>query len=274
MKKTITIVLTVILTLGLLAGCGGANTDEITVVSREEGSGTRGAFEELFEIEETITTADINDSTGVMLTSVAQNSSAIGYVSMGALKDTVKAVKIDGTEATIDNVKAGTYKIARPFNIATKEGLSAVAQDFIDYILSTEGQLVVEDAGYIPNDDTTPYSGSAPEGKITVVGSSSVTPLMEKLKEAYEEVNANVTIEIQQTDSTSGMKSTAEGICDIGMASRDLKDSELAQGLTPTVIATDGIAVIVSTENTIDELTAEQVKAIYSGEITMWSEVQ
>lgn len=274
MKKTITIVLTVILTLGLLAGCGGANTDEITVVSREEGSGTRGAFEELFEIEETITTADINDSTGVMLTSVAQNSSAIGYVSMGALKDTVKAVKIDGTEATIDNVKAGTYKIARPFNIATKEGLSAVAQDFIDYILSTEGQLVVEDAGYIPNDDTTPYSGSAPEGKITVAGSSSVTPLMEKLKEAYEEVNANVTIEIQQTDSTSGMKSTAEGICDIGMASRDLKDSELAQGLTPTVIATDGIAVIVSTENTIDELTAEQVKAIYSGEITMWSEVQ
>lgn len=274
MKKTITIILTVILTLGLLAGCSGANTDEITVISREDGSGTRGAFEELFEIEETVTTADINDSTGIMLTSVSQNTSAIGYISMGALNDSVKALKIDGAEATINNVKAGTYKVARPFNIATKEGLSEVAQDFIHYILSTEGQLVVEDAGYIPNDSTTPYNGTKPEGKIVVAGSSSVTPLMEKLKEAYAEVNANATIEIQQTDSTSGMTSTAEGICDIGMASRDLKDSELSQGLTPTVIATDGIAVVVNTENTLEGLTSEQVKSIYTGEVTLWSEVQ
>lgn len=274
MKKTFTLILTLVFTLSLLAGCAGTNTDEITVVSREDGSGTRGAFEELFEIEETITTADINDSTGIMLTSVSQNTSAIGYVSMGALNDSVKALKIDGAEATIDNIKSGTYKVARPFNIATKAELSTVAQDFISFILSTEGQMVVENAGYIPNSSTTTYSGTKPEGKIVVAGSSSVTPLMEKLKEAYGELNANATIEIQQTDSTSGMTSTAEGICDIGMASRDLKESELSQGLTPTVIATDGIAVVVNTENSLNGLTSEQVKAIYTGEVTLWSEVQ
>ena len=300
MKKAITMTIAGILTLGLMVGCqsnsGGASQepgstkapsqkeDTITVLSREDGSGTRGAFIELFGIEETnadgkkedmtIETADINNSTGIMLTNVEQNTSAVGYVSMGALKNTVKALKIDGAEATTENIKNGTYKIARPFNIATKEGLSDVAKDFIAFILSAQGQQVAADNGYIPNDNPAAYSGSKPSGKITVAGSSSVTPLMEKLKEAYLAVNTNASIDIQESDSTSGMTSTAEGVCDIGMASRDLKDSELEKGLTATVIATDGIAVIVNTQNSLDGLTSAQVKAIYTGELTKWSEVQ
>jgi len=286
MKKKITVFITGLLLFATLTGCGGgafSSDNDITVISRESGSGTRGAFIELFGIEQkddsgekvdyTVVSADINDSTGIVLTNVSENQNAIGYVSLGALNDTVKAVKIDGAEATVENIKNATYKISRPFNIATKGDTSAVAQDFVSFILSTEGQAVVEEKGYIGESDTTAYSGIKPSGKIVIAGSSSVTPVMEKLREAYLEINTNATIEIQQSDSTTGMNSAIEDICDIGMASRELKDSELGAGLSPTVIAIDGIAVIVNTENTISDMTVGQVKDVYTGVSTKWSDI-
>lgn len=256
----------------------------ITVISREDGSGTRGAFIELFGIEVkndagekvdmTTDDAEITNSTSVMMTSVAGNTEAIGYISLGSLNDTVKAVKIDGAEATVDNIKSGTYKIARPFNIATKGEVSDVAQDFIKYIMSEDGQKVVEDNGYISQGNDGAYESAGLSGKVVVGGSSSVTPVMEKLKEAYVALNPDVTIEVQQSDSTTGMTSAIEGVCDIGMASRDLKDSEIEKGLTRTTIAMDGIAVIVNNDSPVEELSSDSVKGIYTGEITDWADVQ
>lgn len=256
---------------------------DIAVISREDGSGTRGAFVELFGVEEkdadgnkvdrTSDEADITNSTSVMMTSVAGNPYSIGYISLGSLNETVKAVKIDGAEATVENVKSGAYGISRPFNIATKAEVSEVAQDFIDFIMSSDGQKVVEEAGCIPQETSGAYAGSKPSGKIVVAGSSSVTPVMQKLKEAYLAVNPNAEIEIQESDSTTGMNSAIDGVCDIGMASRELKDTEIEKGLTPTVIATDGIAVIVNNENPIEDLTKDQVKSIYIGETISWSVV-
>ena len=256
----------------------------ITVISREDGSGTRGAFIELFGIEVkndagekvdmTTDDAEITNSTSVMMTSVAGNTEAIGYISLGSLNDTVKAVKIDGAEATVDNIKSGTYKIARPFNIATKGEVSDVAQDFIKYIMSEDGQKVVEDNGYISQGNYGAYESTGLSGKVVVGGSSSVTPVMEKLKEAYVALNPDVTIEVQQSDSTTGMTSAIEGVCDIGMASRDLKDSEIEKGLTGTTIAMDGIAVIVNNDSPVEELSSDSVKGIYTGEITDWADVQ
>lgn len=256
----------------------------ITVISREDGSGTRGAFIELFGIEVkndagekvdmTTDDAEITNSTSVMMTSVAGNTEAIGYISLGSLNDTVKAVKIDGAEATVDNIKSGTYKIARPFNIATKGEVSDVAQDFIKYIMSEDGQKVVEDNGYISQGNDGAYESAGLSGKVVVGGSSSVTPVMEKLKEAYVALNPDVTIEVQQSDSTTGMTSAIECVCDIGMASRDLKDSEIEKGLTGTTIAMDGIAVIVNNDSPVEELSSDSVKGIYTGEITDWADVQ
>lgn len=286
MKKVITIVISLILALAMFSGCTqtGFNQDTaITVISREEGSGTRGAFIELFEIEQknsegvkvdrTIATADINSSTGVVLASVAQNMYSIGYISLGSLNDTVKALQVDGADATVENIKSGTYKVSRPFNIAVKEGLSEVAQDFVNYILSKEGQAVVESAGYISALTGDSYSGIKPSGTVTVAGSSSVTPVMEKLKEAYAVLNPNAVIEINQSDSTTGVNSAIEGICDIGMASRTLKESEIEKGVTPTVIAIDSIAIIVNNENPLTGMTKDEVTKIYIGEITSWSEI-
>ncbi len=284
-KKIMTATLAGVLALACLTGCGGAKgNDGITVVSREDGSGTRGAFVELMGIEQkdesgnkvdkTVATAEITNSTSVMMTTVAGNESAIGYVSLGSLNDDVKALMIDGVEATTDNVKNGSYVVSRPFNIITKEGTSEVAEDFISFILSDEGQAVVEDAGYISQGSTGAYSGGGMSGKITVAGSSSVTPVMEKLKEAYQTINPDVTIEVQQSDSTTGVTSTIEGVCDIGMASRGLKDSEVEQGVEARAIALDGIAVVVNKSSQVDNLTSQQVMKIYTGEITKWSEVK
>ena len=255
------------------------NTRDITVVSREDGSGTRGAFVELFGIEEevngekvdmTTEEANITNSTSVMMSTVAQDEYAIGYISLGSLDDSVKAVKIDGSEATAENIKNGSYKISRPFNIATKEDLSDAAQDFEDFILSTEGQKVVEDNKYIPLDDVSDYKSNGASGKVVVAGSSSVSPVMEKLKEAYQAVNSDVEVEIQTSDSTTGMQNAIDGVCDIGMASRELKDSEKEAGLTPTVIAMDGIAVVVNNDNPTDELSSDQVKSIFTGDVLTW----
>lgn len=263
------------------AGSDWDNTRDITVVSREDGSGTRGAFVELFGIEEevngekvdmTTEEANITNSTSVMMSTVAQDEYAIGYISLGSLDDYVKAVKIDGSEATAENIKNGSYKISRPFNIATKEDLSDAAQDFEDFILSTEGQKVVEDNKYIPLDDVSDYKSNGASGKVVVAGSSSVSPVMEKLKEAYQAVNSDVEVEIQTSDSTTGMQNAIDGVCDIGMASRELKDSEKEAGLTPTVIAMDGIAVVVNNDNPTDELSSDQVKSIFTGDVLTWDE--
>ena len=317
MKKTIVAMMIMAMTAASVAGCGSSSNDTaaaesttdaaadttaestaeaaddtaaagsmsgaITVLSREDGSGTRGAFIELFGIEQkdadgnkvdnTIDSAEITNSTSVMMTTVAGNKNAIGYVSLGSLDENqVKAVLIDGAQATAENVKDGTYKVSRPFNIATKGEPTGLAKDFIDYILSEEGQAVVEENGYVSEGNTGAFEGTGAEGKITVGGSSSVTPVMEKLKEAYTAVNPNATIEVQQSDSTTGMTSTIDGTYDIGMASRELKDEEAAQ-LTPQVIALDGIAVIVNKENPITELTSEDVLNIYTGVTTDWSEI-
>ena len=305
MKKFISLLAVTTMVAGMAVGCGNSassdssdaastkdsaeasadwdSSSDITIVSREDGSGTRGAFIELFGIEEkdangekvdnTTEDAQITNSTSVMLTTVAGDDYAIGYVSLGSLDDNVKALKIDGAEATAENIKSGDYKVSRPFNIATKADLdNDAAKDFIAFIMSKDGQKVVEDNGYIPVDDAKDFEGTNPEGKAVVGGSSSVSPVMEKLIEAYKTVNPNAEIELQTTDSTTGMTSTIDGSYDIGMASRELKDEESAE-LTSQVIATDGIAVIVNKNNPTDELTADQVKSIYTGEALTWDEV-
>ena len=298
MKKFLALTATVAMAASMAVGCGNSgNSDktdgkaetefdaanDISVVSREDGSGTRGAFIELFGIEEkdasgekvdnTTEEANITNSTSVMLSTVADNEYAIGYVSLGSLNDTVKALKVDGAEPTEENIKSGEYKVARPFNIATKGDVSEVAQDFINFILSTEGQAVVSESGYIALDNVQAYAGSKSAGKVSIAGSSSITPVMEKLKEAYLKVNPSAEIEIQESDSTTGMTSVADGICDIGMASREVKEEELAKGLKATVIATDGIAVIVNKANTLDDITSDQVKSIYVGDALSWDEI-
>ncbi len=284
MKKGLAVAMAALLgvaTMGTTAMA--AASGDITICSREDGSGTRGAFIELFGIEEkdadgnkvdnTTEAAKITNSTSVMLSTVAQDVNAIGYVSLGSLDDSVTALKIDGAEATAENIESGDYKVVRPFNIATKDDVSEAAQDFITYIMSADGQKIIEDNGYISVGDKPAYEAAAVEGKVVVAGSSSVTPVMEKLAEGYKAVNDKVDIEVQQSDSTTGMTSAIDGLCDIGMASRDLKDSETEAGLTATVIAKDGIAVIVNNDSGVEELTSEQVKDVYTGNITTWEDL-
>lgn len=312
-KKLMCMLLTGVMAASMLAGCGdtaeetadnsadvaaeeNATTDDaaeeeeaasdfdassmVAVYSREDGSGTRGAFIELFGIEQkdengekvdyTTEEAVITNSTDVMLTSVAGDTYGIGYVSLGSLNDTVKAVTIDGAEATVDNIKAGTYAIARPFNIATTGEVSEVAQDFINFIMSADGQAIIEEKGYISVSDAAAFESNGAEGKIVVGGSSSVSPVMEKLIEAYQAINAGADIELQTSDSSTGMTGAADGTLDIGMASRELKDTEVESGLTGTKIAMDGIAVVVNQENPVEDLSSETVKAIFTGEVTTW----
>lgn len=285
-KKLLTALTAFTLVVGML-GCGGNNgfhpDEEISIITREDGSGTRGAFIELFGIEKkneegnkidyTTDAASITNSTSVMMTMVESDKHAIGYVSLGSLNDTVKAVKIDGVTPSVANIKNGSYTIYRPFNIAVKEGLSDVAQDFINYILSAEGQSVIEGAGYITVSEKGTFTSNGATGKVTVAGSTSVSPVMQKLKEAYLAVNAAAEIEILTSDSSTGMSNAIEGICDIGMASRAVKDSEKEKGLTEITIANDGVAVIVNRENPVDSMTKEQVEGIYTGAYTTWSEI-
>lgn len=274
-----------------MAGCAGQASAGgfdagrmINVISREDGSGTRGAFIELFGIMEkredgtktdnTTKEAAVAKAADVMLTSVAMDEHAIGYVSLGSMNDTVKALKIDGVQASAENVESGAYKAARPFNIATKGGPTGLAKDFIDYIMSAEGQQVVEENGYVKAAGRAgPFAGIMPGGKIVVAGSSSVAPVMEKLAEAYKALNSGAVIEIQQSDSTAGMTGVMDGTCDIGMASRELKEDE-ASVLTAAMIANDGIAVIVSPKNPLAGLTSAGVKDIYTGAAAAWKAVQ
>lgn len=298
-KKITATALFGVLAVSAFAGCGGAGSSSngssdagsdaakfdtsktISVVTREEGSGTRDAFTELTGVlvkdgdnktDNTTTSAVTINSTEAVITNVKDNEAAIGYISLGSLNDTVKALKIGGVEATADNVKSGDYAVSRPFNIAYKGELSDVAQDFVDYIMSSDGQKIVSDNGYVTVSENAAYSGKKPSGKISVAGSSSVSPVMEKLAEAYQKVNTNAKVEIQTSDSSAGMQSAMGGTCDIGMASRDLKDEEKS-ALKVETIAKDGIAVIVNNANTCDELTLDQVKSIYTGETTVWSDI-
>lgn len=302
MKKAISILLAAVMCTALFAGCNSGNTSSggagttsggpagtsfdtgktITVVTREAGSGTRDAFTELTGVlqkddagnktDNTSKDAVTVNSTQAVISNVTGNEYAIGYISLGSLNDMVKALKIGGVAPNAQAVKDGSYTISRPFHIAAREDVSEAAQDFIKYIISTQGQQVVADSGYIPLDDTKAYDGTKPSGKIVVAGSSSVSPVMEKLKEAYKKVNPGATVEIQTSDSSTGMTGAIEGTCDIGMASRALKDQE-TEKLTATKIALDGIAVIVSKDNSCDDLTTDQIKSIYTGELTKWSDV-
>lgn len=314
MKKVLAVLIAVFLMVGTMAACAGDGGDsssssdtefgssstptagpssseddtfdagkDITVISREEGSGTRGAFTELFgvlaenadgeEVDAITVEAIVSSSTSVMLTTIAGDPYAIGYVSLGSLNDTVKALKIDGAEATTANVASGDYKISRPFNIATKEGLSDVAQDFVDFLMSADGQKIISDGGYIAVPDSGAYTASGLSGEVVIAGSSSVTPIMEVLKEAYVALNPDVAVEIQMNDSSMGMQNTIDDVCDIGMASRTLKDTELAEGLISTTIAIDGIAVIVNNANPNTDVSAEAVKGIFLGETLTWDSI-
>ena len=303
-KKVLAVAMSVLCVAGLVTGCGSSNSETsdngssaessesgsdeakpITVVSREEGSGTRDAFVELTGVEEedadenkidnTYIDATTVNSTSIVMTTVAGDEYAIGYSSTGSLNETVKALSVDGVEPTVENIKSGDYALSRPFNIATKDDVSEAAQDFIDYIMSAEGQAVVEENGYIASvDDAEAFESSGAEGKVVVGGSSSVTPVMEKLSEAYQEINDKVDIEVQQSDSTTGMTGAADGTYDIGMASRELEDSELDAGLTSTAIAIDGIAVIVNPSNTLTDISKENIKEIFVGNITDWNDVK
>ena len=276
-KRILTVLAAAALTAATLVSCGKQN-NTITVVSREDGSGTRGAFTELMGIDKdstdrTYAKAEISNSTSVVISTVAGNKNAIGYISLGSLNDSVKAVKVDNVEATVVNVKNGSYKISRPFIIATKDEISDLAADFIKFILSDDGQAIVSEK-YITIGGNGAYTASGLSGKVTLAGSTSVSPLMDELAAAYKALNPDVTIEIQQSGSGAGIQSAIEGVCDIGMSSRELKDSEKEAGLTPTVMALDGIAVIVNKDNSVDALSSEQIQSIYVGETTSWADVK
>ncbi|WP_294449396.1 substrate-binding domain-containing protein [uncultured Ruminococcus sp.] len=281
-SKLAAVFTSVALAAAMLASCGGSS-DKITVISREDGSGTRGAFIELTGIEEKDSNGNKTDntkkdalickSTDVVLTQVSGDKNAIGYISFGSLNDTVKALKVEGVEPSTATIESGDYKIVRPFNIAVKDGLSDAAQDFENYILSSEGQDVIEGAGYIKIDKSAAaFSSNNASGKVVVSGSSSVTPVMEKLAESYQKVNTNVTVDVQQSDSSTGIKDAINGTSDIGMASRDISDDELSQGIKSVTIAQDAIAVIVNKDNSVDDISMDDIKAIYTGTKTTWSD--
>ena len=295
-KKFLAVMTAAVITTMAFTGCGSSSNDkttdagtnastaltgDISVISREDGSGTRGAFVELMGIVDdqdndiTTQTAEITNSTSVMLKTVSQNEKSIGYVSLGSLSTDVKALKVDGAEATAENVKAGSYKVSRPFNICYKEDkLSDLDKDFISYVMSEEGQKIVNDEGYIGLTPEGKYTGSKQKGKITLAGSTSVSPLMDKIKDAYTAINPDVTIEIQESGSSAGIQAATEGAAQIGMSSRDLKDEELSAGLTSKQIAMDGIAVVVNNANPLTDITSDQIKGIYTGETTKWEDVK
>ena len=287
MKKILALALCIVMAAAVFTGCGSKNSNgeadgaPITVISREDGSGTRGAFTELMgvmvdDVDNTTTSAEISQSTSVVLTTVAGNKNSIGYVSLGSLNDAVKAVKVDGVDATVENIKGGSYAASRPFLVVTNDKLTDVSKDFIKFILSKQGQDIIAEEGYITIDDNAAdyETQKGISGKIVLAGSTSVSPVMQKLADAYKAIYSDVTLEIQQTGSGAGITSTIEGACDIGMSSRDLKPEETAEGIEGITIAMDGIAVVVNNENSVEDLTSEQIRQIFTGEVTDWSQVK
>ena len=296
MKRVIASVCAAALALSMVACGSDASTStststgsesgasaSITVVTREDGSGTRSAFVELTGVETdegdmTIATAQVANSTNNVMTSVQAEPSAIGYISMGSLNETVKGIAVDGVEPTTDNVKAGTYPISRPFNIVTNGDISAqdeLTQDFVNWVMSADGQAICTEEGYIGDDAAEAYTSTQPSGSLAVGGSSSVSPVMEKLIETYmADVNPNASIDLQTTDSTNGVTGALDGTYNIGMASRAISDDEASQGAVSTQLAMDGIAVIVNTENTVSNISMDSLRGIYTGEVTDWADVQ
>lgn len=283
-KRILGLALSGALAIETFTACGTAkDSDIISVVTREEGSGTRGSFVELTGVEtkyangnkvdDTTVDAISVNSTAIVMTTVAGNKKAIGYISLGSLNNMVKAIQIDGAAPNPENIKNGSYTLVRPFYVVTKHDLSKPAQEFMNFILSDIGQEVVAGKGYIKVDNTRDFIPSDVGGKVIIAGSSSVTPVMQKLQETYQKINPKVKIEIQESDSTTGINSTADETCDIGMISRELKEKEIQQGLTAKVIAIDGIVVIVHKDNEITNLSMHQLKNIFTGDVTRWSEV-
>lgn len=258
-------------------------TGEIHVISREDGSGTRGAFTEITgvkvkengeEVDKTFDEAIVQNSTNAVITTVAGDDASIGYISLGSLSDVVKAVKVEGHEATAEKVKSGEYGLARPFNIAYREDkITDLGKDFLKFIMSEEGQKIAEDNGYVSNGNTGAYTPSNMEGSLTIGGSTSVTPLMENLVDAYKKHNPGFKADIQATGSSAGMTAAMEGAVEIGMASRELKDKE-KEALTSEVIAMDGIAVIVNNKNSVEDISMDNIRQIFTGELRNWEEVK
>lgn len=293
MKKIIGLSLLLTMITTLIVGCNNTNSSNssgefdlkstINVVSREDGSGTRGAFIEIVgvlekdaegnKVDRTYEEAIIQNATDAVITTVAGDESSIGYISLGSFNDTVKALKVEGVEATTENIQNNSYKIARSFNIAYKRDLNPLSKDFLSFILSSEGQDIVLNEGYVQvSTSLSKYNKTEQKGKLVVAGSTSVTPVMEKLAEAYENLHPDVSIEIQSTGSSAGIQSAIEETADLAMASRDLKDSELEE-LTAELIAIDGIAIIVNKENPLDNISLDQIKSVYIGEITTWEKL-
>lgn len=264
----------------LMLSLSCAFAESIYPISREMGSGTRGAFVYIFDVKQeagkkndaTSKKAEVTNSTGVMITTVANSKNAIGYISLGSLNESVKALKIDGVAPSVANINNKSYTIFRPFNVVVKNK-TPLAEDFLSYAGSQNALAIIEKAGYIAVGKNA-FSSKKPKGKLVIAGSSSVTPLMEKLKEAYEKINPNANLEILQSDSTTGVNSTIEGIADIGMVSREVKQSELKKGLKAQVLALDGLAVIVHKSNKLDSISKENVKKIFMGELSEWDKVK
>lgn len=280
MKKQVASVCMCVIIIALLMSCSHVENTKIYVISREEGSGTRSSFSELFGVVDENGTdaifggAEKVTSTATVISTVVGVRNAIGYISISALNDSIKGLNIDNVSPTVENIRDGKYKLSRPFNLCFREGeISAVANDFLEFIMSMQGEKIISESGYIPtNSEGGDYVPRGYEGKITISGSSSVSPLIEKLRDLYRQVNPNVEIEVQQTGSGAGIQSASVGVCDIGMSSRNLEESEL-EYLKSIKIADDGIVVIVNKENPINNISSPNVKNIYLGITDDWAEV-
>lgn len=283
----------------LLAACGGGGEEgsdsagsenagssefeasqHIHVVTREDGSGTRGAFVEIAGVVDdngddmTTPTATVQNSTNGVMQAVAGDVHSIGYISLGSLDDSVKAISVNDVEATPENVQSGDYEVARNFNVTYGQELSEQAQDFYDFFFSAQAQEVVEEEGYVASvSDPEEYEASDVSGDITVVGSTSVEPLMQRFSEVYGELNPNANIDITAPGSGAGITAAIDGTADIGMASRELDEDESSEVMGTDAIAVDGIAVIGHNDNPTENLALEDVSGIYLGDITTWDEV-
>ncbi|HBC29891.1 MAG TPA: phosphate ABC transporter substrate-binding protein [Clostridiales bacterium] len=256
---------------------------DITVVARDAASGTRGAFHEIMniivkendtEVDKLVVGALEFDGTDKVITAIEGDKYGIGYISLGSVSERIKAVAVDGVEPTVENVRSGSYSVSRPFLLVTKGTESKLVKDFLKFTESAEGQAITNEMKFIGAIDAPgEYTASGMSGTIKVAGSTSVAPLMEKLQEAYNELNPDVTFETQAQGSSQGIKAAIDGSYDIGMASRELKAEEASE-LNRYVLAIDGIAVIVNNENPKSDLAADDITNIYIGEITKWNEVK
>ena len=313
MKKATAIILACLMALTVLAACGGSETTAptphepvqaadtkpddptpaadpapppppaaefdadrvIAVFTREDGSGTRSAFIEITGVgDDMYVEAVVQNETAQILTSVETNEAGIGYVSVGSLSDSVKALEIDGVLPSNDTIMDGTYTLQRPFLVVVTDEKKddPLVQDFIDFMLSAQGQEISASRWTMVLSNAHTYESSGLTGLLTVGGSTSVEPLMQRLREAYIALNPGVEIEVSGGGSGTGINQATEGILDIGMSSRELRDAEKEE-LTDIAIALDGVAVIVNKANPINELSIEQVKEIFTGEKTRWNQI-